>query len=197
MMTRHLHRPAAVLVSSIMLTAPAAAQFLALRKTPAARLPATLAASYHVRLRSAWPQLPAAEGCENGGSETVEGTLTRTASGDYTGTFTRRTHLLFCGAHGVDGEACELVLYGEGQVAVHGMIVADEWSPSGQALRAVWTPAAEHAAEVRGACGAGFKQRVQRMYLTARHGAEFALPRAGAAPRTERLEDYAWIVDVE
>jgi hypothetical protein len=35
------------------------------------------------------------------------------------------------------------------------------------------------------------------MYLTARHGAEFALPNAGAAPRTERLEEYPWVVEVE
>ena len=65
-----------------------------------ARPPAELAATYHVRLESAWPQVPADEGCENGGSETVEGTLTRNPTGDYGGTFTRRTHLLFCGAHG-------------------------------------------------------------------------------------------------
>jgi hypothetical protein len=160
--------------------------------TPAAEL----AATYHVRLESAWPQLLATDGCENGGSETVEGDLIRSRYGDYTGTFTRRTHLLFCGAHGTSGKACTLVLDGEGPVTVHGVVVEDERSPSGLGLRATWTPEATHAAEVRGECSAEFKAAIQRMYLTARHGAEFAVPKAGAAPSSERLEDYAWIVEV-
>jgi hypothetical protein len=157
---------------------------------------AELAATYHVRLQSAWPQLRAADGCENGGSETVEGTLTRSPNGEYTGTFTRRTHLLFCGAHGASGGACALVLDGEGLVEVQGVVVEDERSPTGRGVRAMWTPEANHDVEVRGECAAEFKQGVQRMYLTARHGAEFALPAAGAAPSSERLEDYAWIVEV-
>ena len=163
---------------------------------PAVEPVAELAATYHVRLRSAWPQLTATDGCENGGSETVEGTLTRSPNGEYTGLFTRRTRLLFCGAHASSDKACALVLDGEGLVAVHGMVVEDERSPTGRALRAVWTPAANHSAEVRGECAAEFKQGVQRMYLTARHGAEFALPAAGAPPSSEQLEDYAWIVEV-
>jgi len=35
------------------------------------------------------------------------------------------------------------------------------------------------------------------MYLSVRHGVEFSLPAAGAAPRSERPEGYAWIVAVE
>jgi hypothetical protein len=34
------------------------------------------------------------------------------------------------------------------------------------------------------------------MYLTVRHGAEFALPVAGKGMR-ERLENYAWTVEIE
>ena len=96
--------------------------------------PAELAATYQVRLESAWPRLPGG-GCENGGNETVEGTLTRSPGGEYEGTFTRRTRLLFCGAHAASGAACALVLDGEGSVQVHGLVTDDERSPSGRALR--------------------------------------------------------------
>jgi hypothetical protein len=74
--------------------------------------------------------------------------------------------------------------------------VSDEASPSGSALRLSWTPRAQHAAEVQGACSADFKRSVRDMYLSVRHGAEFALPVAGQG-RRERLEDYAWTVQVE
>jgi hypothetical protein len=158
---------------------------------------AELAATYHVRLESAWPQLPAAEGCENGGSETVEGTLTRTPAGDYAGTFTRRTHLLFCGAHAASGETCALVLDGQGRVEVQGVVTEDDRSASRRGVRVTWTPEANHTAEVRGECAADFKQGIRQMYLTTRHGAEFALPAVGAGRSSERLEDYAWIVEVE
>lgn len=63
-------------------------------------------------------------------------------------------------------------------------------------MQVAWDPAAGHAATVRGACAAGFKERVERMYLSVRHGAEFTLPAVGAAS-TERLENYAWIVEIE
>lgn len=197
-MTIRSHAPAAAL-ALLALGAPSlAAQTIAYGEPPPIRSrPAALAETYRVRLTSAWPQLPAGAGCANGGTETVEGTLTRTSGGDYAGTFTRVTHLLFCGAHGSGGGPCALTLDGEGGVAVRGMVVADERSPSGRALRVAWTPDAGHVARVRGECGADFKQKVERMYLSARHGVEFAVPNAGAAPRTERLEEFAWIVDVE
>jgi hypothetical protein len=35
------------------------------------------------------------------------------------------------------------------------------------------------------------------MYLSVRHGAEFAVPAAGAGKRVERLENYAWTVEIE
>lgn len=190
-MKRYLRGPAMAVTLSIFSGSFATAQTIALHAPSTTWPRAELAASYHVRLQSDWPRLPATADCENGGSETLEGVLTRTRSGDYSGTFTRTTRLLFCGAHGTSGEACALVLEGDGQVAMHAIVL------DGAGLRAVWTPAAEHVAEVRGACDESFKQGVQRMYLTARHGVEFALPPAGAAPRRERLEDYAWIVEVE
>jgi hypothetical protein len=192
------HPTAAALGLFLLAVPPAAAQAIAYGEPPPIRTRAeALADRYHVRLTSAWPQFVAGDGCVNGGDEVVEGTLTRTGAGDYGGTLLRKTHLLFCGAHGPAGDSCALALDGGGGVVMRGMVLPDERSPTGRVLRVAWTPAAEHAARVNGACGTEFKQRVERMYLTARHGAEFALPNAGAAPRTERLEDYAWVVEVE
>ena len=176
---------------------PAVAQSIAYGEPPPSPHTDRLADHYRVRLTSAWPQLPSGSGCENGGAETVEGLLIRTGRDDYSGTLTRRTHLLFCGAHGGHGDACTLVLDGKGEVIMRGAVVPDAASPSGRSLRVVWTPAVEHAASVTGACSAEFKEKVERMYLTVRHGAEFMLPNAGSAPRTERLDEYAWVVDVE
>ena len=200
-MRSHSRSSLAALAFLALGAAPAAAQAFAYGEPPPpsparVRPSSTLADRYHVRLASAWPQLPAGAGCENGGHETVEGTLTRTGEQDYAGSFTRTTHLLFCGAHGSGGAACTLTLDGEGGVAMRGMVVADERSPSGRTLRLAWTPDAAHAARVSGACGEEFKRKVERMYLSARHGVEFALPNAGAAPRTERLEEFAWTVEV-
>ena len=156
---------------------------------------------YHVRLTSTWPQEAAAGGCRNGGEETIEGTLAREADGTYTGTFARRTELLFCGAHGgrYDAEtaACELALTGRGDVSATGVVRDDEASPSGQEVRLVWTPAPAHAASVRGACAPAFKQAMKQMYLSTPHAVEFPLTPAGAGPRTERLENYAWKVELE
>ncbi len=156
---------------------------------------------YHVRLTSTWPQETAAGGCRNGGEETIEGTLAREADGTYTGTFARRTELLFCGTHGslqhTRAEACELALTGRGDVSATGVVRDDESSPSGQELRLVWTPAPAHQASVRGACAPAFKQAMKEMYLSTPHAAEFPLTSAGAGPRTERLENYAWRVELE
>jgi hypothetical protein len=162
-------------------------------------VPGTLKAAYHVRLTSTWPQEMIA-GCRNGGQETVEGTLTRQTDGTYSGTFTRSTQLLFCGAHGPQGasaRSCALTLQGDGRVAMTGVVVEDGSSPSGRAARVEWTPVPGHAAAVSGACPAAFMQALQRMYLTARHAAEFPLTTAGAGRRSERLDDYAWSVEVE
>jgi len=156
---------------------------------------------YHVRLTSTWPQEATAGGCRNGGEETIEGTLTREADGTYSGTFTRRTELLFCGVHGGHQEAataaCELALTGRGDVHATGVVRDDEASPSGQEVRLVWTPAPAHQASVRGACAPAFKAAMREMYLSTPHAAEFPLTSAGASPRTERLENYAWKVELE
>lgn len=177
-------------------TAPAVAQAIAYGEAPVPR-PALLGA-YHLRLESAWPQaVAAAEGCRNGGDEIVEGMLTRIADGTYRGSLDRRTLILFCGAHGAGGEACELVLEGDGKVTMTGLVVPDEASPSGSALRVSWRPSPTHGATVRGACSADFKRSVEEMYLSVRHGAEFAVPAAGMGKWVERLENYAWTVAVE
>lgn len=189
-MKRHLRGPVFGLALSIGIVSTGATQSIAHRPSVSER-GTGLAASYRVRLESAWPQLAGSVDCENGGSETVEGVLARTASGDYSGTFTRSTRLLFCGAHGAGGGVCRLTLSGEGAVAMRGTVV------EGRSLRLSWTPSPAHTADVQGACAAGFKDGVRRMYLTVPHGAEFTLPEPGAARRKERLENYAWIVEVE
>jgi hypothetical protein len=114
----------------------------------------------------------------------------------YRGSLDRRTLILFCGAHGASGEACELVLEGDGKVAMTGYVLADENSPSGSALKVSWRPSPTHGATVRGACSADFKRSIETMYLSVTHGAEFALPAAAAETRRERLENYGWTVEV-
>ncbi|MEP6687197.1 MAG: hypothetical protein ABJC36_02540 [Gemmatimonadales bacterium] len=162
---------------------------------------AALKPLYHVRLTSTWPQEATGDGCRNGGEETIEGRLARDADGSYAGTFTRRTELLFCGAHGAregaPASACALTLTGRGVVDATGVVMGDGTSPTGQEMRLVWTPAAGHAATVSGDCAPAFKEAVKQMYLSTPHAAEFPLTSAGAGPRTERLENYAWKVELE
>jgi hypothetical protein len=182
---------------TILLTAPAATQAIAFDDRPAPWAGAALANRYHLSLKSVWPQLGGEPSeCRNGGDEMVRGLVTRQRDGSYQGILDRSTLLFFCGSHGTSGKKCELVLEGDGAVAVHGVVVADDSSPSGSALWLSWTPAAGHAAEVQGACSADFKRSAREMYLSVRHGVEFALPVAGKGLR-ERLEDYAWTVEVE
>jgi hypothetical protein len=182
---------------TILSTATAATQAIAYRELPAPRAAAPLAAAYHLSLESAWPQLGTSGiACRNGGDEMIGGMVTRNAAGIYEGTLDRTTLLFFCGTHSASGTSCELVLEGDGSVAVQGVVVADEASPSGSALRLSWTPMADHLAEVQGECSADFKRSVREMYLSVRHGVEFALPVAGKGMR-ERLENYAWTVEVE
>ncbi|MEO6056063.1 MAG: hypothetical protein ABIQ49_04415 [Gemmatimonadales bacterium] len=161
---------------------------------------AALKAAYHVRLTSTWPQVTGPDGCRNGGVETLEGTLARNADGTYAGIFSRNTELLFCGTHGTHGApatSCTLTLEGRGEVAMSGMVRGDDTSPSGRSVLATWMPAEGHEAVVNGACGAGFKDAVKAMYLTTAHAVEFPLTAAGTGPRTERLENYAWRVDLD
>ena len=173
---------------------PAAAQSMAYSDAAAPPRHAP-ASTYQVRLESAWPQAAASdEACRNGGDEVVEGLLARGADGVYRGSFDRRTLLLFCGAHGAGGEACELVLEGDGKVAMIGHVVPDDTSPSGSALRLSWRPSPGHAASARGPCSADFKRSVEEMYLSVTHGVELAVPATGK--RRERLEGYAWTAEV-
>ena len=172
------------------------AQAVALRDEPSARPPA-LAATYHLTLTSDWPDNGDPEGCGNGGQEVVEGTLTRRWPDRYEGTFRRRTILRFCGSHGTSEAECTMTLQGAGSVAAVGDVVADNQSESGRALRLIWTPRPGHTAETEGACTPGFMSKVKALYLNVRHGVEFALPAAGAAARSERLEGYAWTVTIE
>ena len=78
---------------------PPAATAISLARSPAP-MTSVLKSAYHVRLTSTWPQEAGAGDCRNGGEEAVEGTLALNDDGTYAGTFTRRTELLFCGAHG-------------------------------------------------------------------------------------------------
>jgi hypothetical protein len=158
--------------------------------------PPALAASYHLTLTSDWPS-DGDPGCGNGGSEVVEGTLTRHGPDRYEGTLRRRTVLRFCGAHGMSNAECTMTLQGGGKVMAVGDVLAGADGDGSRILRLVWAPEAGHSAQTDGACSADFKSKVRAMYLSARHGVEFALPAAGAAPRTERPEGYAWIVAVE
>ena len=89
-----------------------------------------------------------------------------------------------------------MVLEGDGKVAMTGYVMADDSSPSGSALRLAWRPSPAHGADVRGACSADFKRAVEAMYLSVPHGLELPVPAAGARTRRERLEDYAWTVEV-
>lgn len=165
------------------------------RPRPAAGV---LEPAYRLRLTSAWPRWEGApSGCADGGEETVEGTLVRTGAGSYTGTFSRRTRLLFCGTHGSGTGACELTLEGKGKVAMTGVVIRDETSPSGSSARVTWVPLENHDASVKGPCAETFKRAMERMYLTVRHGAEVPLPAVGAAAITQRLENYAYVAEIE
>jgi hypothetical protein len=183
--------------SALALTAlPARA---ARRASPAVTEPApgALKSLYHLRLTSRWPQEVVSAECGNGGQERLAGTLTRNPDGTYSGTFTRETRLLFCGAHGAAASACSLDLVGKGTVAMTGVVMADEASPSGRSIRVTWTPAAGHQAAVTGNCAEGFKDAVRGMYLSTLHAAEFQLTTVGSGLRTEEPESYAWSVELE
>jgi hypothetical protein len=159
--------------------------------------PGALKSLYRIRLTSRWPQESLSAACRNGGVETLTGVLNRTADGTYSGSFTRETHLVFCGAHGPATAPCALDLKGKGSVAMSGVVLADDTSPSGRSIRVTWTPAAGHQAAVTGDCAEGFKEAVRGMYLSTLHAAEFPLTTVGTGPRTEELESYAWRVEME
>ena len=195
MLSRRILRLLMPLSITALTAGPAASQSMAYSGA-AAPPRVTLASAYHLRLESAWPQAAVGEACRNGGDEVVEGALQRGVDGVYRGSLDRRTLILFCGAHGAGGEACELVLEGDGKVGMTGYAVPDETSPSGSALRLSWRPSPAHRATVRGACSADFKRSVEEMYLTVTHGVELAVPGMGEGKWTGRLENYAWTAEV-
>lgn len=159
---------------------------------------AMLKPAYQLRLVSDWPQLSGGGlGCVNGGQEVLEGQVSQTSSGDYAGQLTRKATIRFCGIHGSAAEACALTLTSAGVVTARGPVtpVSPNWSEPQIELR--WfTPEGASQAVVEGDCSAQFNESVRRLYLTASHSVEFALPTAGQGPRTMRLDDYGWIVDV-
>ena len=166
-----------------------------------APVPAALKSAYRVRLTSTWSQEVEATGCRNGGDEALEDKLTSNADGSYTGTLNRRTELLFCGVHGtpqvMEATGCALTLSGAGAVSANGVVIPDETAPSGRAMRLTWTPAVGHKATVSGPCAPAFKRALKAMYLSTIHAAEFPLTTVGSGPRSERLENYAWNVELE
>jgi hypothetical protein len=165
---------------------------------PARPRPAALKSAYRIHLESTWPQLPGGSAeCFNGGEETLDGTLAANADGTYGGTFERHTRLLFCGAHGPAAKGCALTLKGEGAVVMTGVVTDDDMSASGRSLRVEWTPSPSNEAVVSGVCSTAFKNALERMYLTTRHAVEFPLTTEGEGRRKERLENYAWQVELE
>ena len=188
---------AAAAVSAQHSSGPAPSSVALTASTVPRPAPGALKSVYHLRLTSLWPQEAVSAECRNGGLETLEGTLSRNGDGTYSGSFTRETRLLFCGAHGPVASACSLSLVGKGTVAMTGEVMADETSPSGRSIRVTWTPAAGHQAAVTGNCAQGFKEAVRGMYLSTLHAAEFPLTTVGSGPRTEELESYAWRVEQE
>lgn len=159
---------------------------------------AMLEPAYQVRLVSDWPQLSSGGlGCVNGGQEILEGTLVQNSSGDYDGRLVRRATIRFCGVHGSAAEACALTLTSAGTVSARGVVTptGSGWSDALIALR--WfAPEGASEAVVEGDCSAQFNESVRRLYLAASHSVEFLLPAAGEGPRTMRLDDYGWMVDV-
>ncbi len=156
-----------------------------------------LASSYTLSLVSDWPQLSVGGACFNGGQEALNGTLTRTAGGGYAGRLERRATILFCGVHGGAESACALSLTSRGPVEARGELLPDAAEGAAPVVELRWA-ASEGASEVviRGDCAPGFNESLRRMYLGVTHALEFSLPLAGEGPRTVRLEDFGWIVEV-
>jgi hypothetical protein len=61
----------------------------------------------------------------------------------------------------------------------------------------MWTPEDPGSVSVTGACPAAFKEALAAMYRTTRHGLEFPLTTMEEGPHSERLENYAWRVELQ
>jgi hypothetical protein len=158
---------------------------------------AGLATSYTLSLASDWPQLSAGgSGCMNGGQELLSGTLNRNGEGAYSGQLERRATIYFCGAHGAAQSACALTLSSTGPVQAEGhLLPATRGSAPVVELR--WAAAGASDVTISGDCAPSFNASLRRLYLGVTHALEFPLPLAGEGPRSMRLEDYGWIVDVQ
>ncbi|MEO8138581.1 MAG: hypothetical protein ABI742_02990 [Gemmatimonadota bacterium] len=156
-----------------------------------------LASAYTLNLVSDWPQLSAdGSACVNGGQETLRGAITRTTDGHYVGQLERRATILFCGVHGAAQDACALTLTSEGPVEAEGHVLPSEAAGSAPLVELQWASAEDPSdVVIEGDCAPGFNESLRRLYIGVTHTLEFPLPLAG--PRTIRLEDYGWIVDVE
>lgn len=157
-----------------------------------------LASTYTLSLVSDWPQLSAAGiACVNGGQEVLRGAVTRTTEGHYVGQLERRATILFCGVHGGAQDACALTLTSDGPVEAQGHVLPSEAAGSAPLVELQWA-STEAASDlvIEGDCAPSFNESLRRLYQSVTHTLEFPLPLAGAGPRTVRLEDYGWIVDV-
>jgi hypothetical protein len=133
----------------------------------------------------------------NGGQEVLDGTLIQRSGGNFTGEFTRQATIRFCGIHGDAQQACALTLTSNGTVEARGEVqpVAPGWVDPLVTLR--WSAAeGESTVAIEGDCTPAFNAALRAMYLGVSHALEFSLPLAGEEPRTMRLEDYGWIVDI-
>jgi hypothetical protein len=165
--------------------------------TPTTSPLAILADEYHVRLTSAWPQFIGADGCLNGGEETIDGTLERTADGGYAGVLRRMSRISFCGPHGPDVGSCGLTLNGDGAVRAT-VVFPGASGTNGQSSWLEWTPdPAASRTSVSGSCGGHFDGALQAMYLGASHGVELILPFEDSGALHQRIEDFGWVADVE
>jgi hypothetical protein len=72
------------------------------------------------------------------------------------------------------------------------MVLPDERSLTGRVLRVAWTRRRDIPPGERPAVPSS--ERIERMYLTARHGAEFALPNA-SRPADGAARGLAWVVE--
>lgn len=159
---------------------------------------AALKDQYRVRLTSDWPQFGTpASGCVNGGVETIEGTLRRTADSGYSGTLTRRTTIQFCGSHGKALDGCSVTLRGEGPVVASADVTVGLGEWGGHPTRLRWIPNAEETrGSVEGDCPEQFTGRLLEMYRSAPHSVEFLLPPAGKDLQVQHVRDYGWVVEV-
>ena len=159
---------------------------------PLAAAPAQRPA-WTIRLTSDWPQYQTGTLCVNGGSESLNGTLTVDSTGAYHGFLERKATIQFCGKHAGAARECHLTLSSGGTVAATAH-VEDGAAP---VMLLAWsTPPDSGYATVQGTCQAEFLKAVRQLYLSVGHAIEVPLPAAGDT-QAIRLEDYGWIAELQ